>query len=521
MKFSEKAKFFLAGMITTAIIATSLTAYTMSMRKTITVDYKDIKIVVDGKLIDPRDGNGRKVEPFIYEGTTYLPVRAVSEALGKYVRWDGDTYTVQILSNPIEDNERNKYETVLDVWIMPNSQQPIEDFIKTASPFLQDNPDIGLNVSIIDWGSAWTRLMEASLTGEEAPDITQLGTMWVATFSDRGLLADITEDISWDEFHPQTLGSTGIAREKGKFAVPWFADTRALFYRIDACEKAGVDPTKDFQTWDSFKEALKKLNNVEINGKKLSALGMPGKNDWNVVHNYAPWIYGAGGSFLNLDFTKSALSSQDTFDGIKFYSELAFEGLMDKEALEKDTNSIETAFINGDYAISIMGPWNINTLEKNKNNNENALIDKIGVAILPKGPKGRFAYLGGSSLAVVNSSDKKEEAVELLKWLTGKEAQVEYSKTTGNLPVVKSAYEDPWIKDNRLRKVFADQMNFAIEYPSIPAWPFMESYLQMALSEVWDNVMQVNGEYSPDKTMEALKQSERQINMVIEEHNEF
>jgi multiple sugar transport system substrate-binding protein len=202
MKFSEKAKFFLAGMITTAIIATSITAYTMSMRKTITVDYKDIKIVVDGKLIDPRDGNGRKVEPFIYEGTTYLPVRAVSEALGKYVRWDGDTYTVQILSNPIEDNERSKYETVLDVWIMPNSQQPIGDFIKTVSPFLQDNPDIGLNVSIIDWGSAWTRLMEASLTEEEAPDITQLGTMWVGTFSDEGLLADITEDINWDEFLP-------------------------------------------------------------------------------------------------------------------------------------------------------------------------------------------------------------------------------------------------------------------------------------------------------------------------------
>ncbi|HOQ36580.1 MAG TPA: extracellular solute-binding protein [Acetivibrio sp.] len=515
MRFLEKAKFFVAGMITTAIIATSLTAYTMSMRKTITVDYRDIKINVDGKRIDPKDGNGRRVEPFIFEGTTYLPVRAVSEALGKQVLWDGDTYTIDILSNPSEDNESKKYKTVLDVWIMPNSENLSKDFMKIASPFLQDNPDIGLNVTMVDWGSAWTKLTAAYLTGEGAPDVTQMGTTWVAAFADMGALADLSEEINWDEFHPQTLGSTGIARKKERYAVPWFADTRAIYYRIDACEKAGVDPKKDFETWDSFKEALKKLNNVEINGKKLSALGMPGKNDWNVIHNYAPWIYGAGGSFLNLDYTQSTLSSKEAFNGIKFYSELAFEGLMDKTALEKDTNSVEEAFINGDFATSILGPWVIINLERN--NNENDISDKIGVAMLPKGAKGRFAFLGGSSLAVFRGSHNKKEAVELLKCLISKEAQVEYSKMTGNMPVVKSAYEDPWIKDNRLRNVFADQMNYAIGYPSIPAWSPLETYLHMALAEVWDNVTQVNGEYSPDKTMEVLKKCDQKVNALIED----
>ncbi len=55
-----------------------------------------ISILVNGVLIDPTDVNGNAAEPFIKDGTTYVPIRAVSEALGKVVSWDGDTQTVSI-----------------------------------------------------------------------------------------------------------------------------------------------------------------------------------------------------------------------------------------------------------------------------------------------------------------------------------------------------------------------------------------------------------------------------------------
>jgi hypothetical protein len=47
-------------------------------------------------LIQPKDANGKVVEPFISDGTTYLPVRAVCQALGKDIIWDGDTNSVYI-----------------------------------------------------------------------------------------------------------------------------------------------------------------------------------------------------------------------------------------------------------------------------------------------------------------------------------------------------------------------------------------------------------------------------------------
>ena len=46
--------------------------------------------------MEPKDANGNTVEPFIIDGTTYLPVRAVSNALGLNVGWDDATSTVSL-----------------------------------------------------------------------------------------------------------------------------------------------------------------------------------------------------------------------------------------------------------------------------------------------------------------------------------------------------------------------------------------------------------------------------------------
>lgn len=60
-----------------------------------------ISILINGNKIVPKDVNGNIVEPFLQDGTTYLPIRAVSEALGKNVSWDGETQTVSITDKNI------------------------------------------------------------------------------------------------------------------------------------------------------------------------------------------------------------------------------------------------------------------------------------------------------------------------------------------------------------------------------------------------------------------------------------
>lgn len=57
--------------------------------------YKNIVVYADGKLVDTTGA-----EPFIYNGTTYLPVRAVADAIGKEVNWVGETNTVYLGAMP-------------------------------------------------------------------------------------------------------------------------------------------------------------------------------------------------------------------------------------------------------------------------------------------------------------------------------------------------------------------------------------------------------------------------------------
>ena len=61
-----------------------------------------VEIFVDGIQVHPVDANGNRVETFIYQGTTYIPARAVSEYLGYAVNWDGQNQRVYIGEMPGE-----------------------------------------------------------------------------------------------------------------------------------------------------------------------------------------------------------------------------------------------------------------------------------------------------------------------------------------------------------------------------------------------------------------------------------
>ena len=89
----------LQGLIAGILIGTMLTSgmvFAKQISDTAELFYNNIKIYIDGGEIVPKDANGNVVEPFTMNGTTYLPVRAISNAFGKDVEWDGATQSVYI-----------------------------------------------------------------------------------------------------------------------------------------------------------------------------------------------------------------------------------------------------------------------------------------------------------------------------------------------------------------------------------------------------------------------------------------
>ena len=98
----KSLKSYAAGVFTGLLLCALAVSVSAKVGKvTQELEYRNIKVSLNGKTLDLRNAAGEKVEPFMFNGTNYLPVRALAEALGLRVSWDDANATV-VLSTPAE-----------------------------------------------------------------------------------------------------------------------------------------------------------------------------------------------------------------------------------------------------------------------------------------------------------------------------------------------------------------------------------------------------------------------------------
>ena len=89
MKQNGFWKGFGSGLVLTVLIAALCVTATATSKRS-------IGITLNGARFTPRDAAGKQVPVFLYNGTTYVPVRAISEAMGMDVSFNSATRTVQL-----------------------------------------------------------------------------------------------------------------------------------------------------------------------------------------------------------------------------------------------------------------------------------------------------------------------------------------------------------------------------------------------------------------------------------------
>ncbi|WP_379161025.1 sugar ABC transporter substrate-binding protein [Paenibacillus sp. sgz5001063] len=407
----------------------------------------------------------------------------------------------------------------LNAWVMPNSPKPDADFLKTLDPYLKEHPNVKVKVTVLDWGSAWTKITTAATSGE-GPDLLQLGSTWVPAIASMGGIDKVTDKVAdvggAEAFLPAIWQTTSIAGDSEVYGVPWFVDARAIYYRTDVFKQAGVNPDTAFKDWDSFKSALKAVNGQTVDGKKIAALGLPGKNDWNVVHNIFPWIWAAGGDVLSQDNKGVVFNEEKGLKGVMFYTGLAQEGLVEKSSLEKNSSQIEGDFGDGKSAVIISGPWlakNFATPKANGGMDDKKAAKNFAVAPLPAGPEGQATFVGGSELTVFSGSKNKEATWDVIKYLTSDEAEKAYANVSGQLPARVSLLNAPDLDVHM--KAFSEATKYGRTYPSIPQWGPTETALQKHFANVWDIVAGVKSTYSEESIKKELDSAAAEVKAII------
>lgn len=210
-------------------------------------------------------------------------------------------------------------------------------------------------------------------------------------------------------------GVDGVTIDGKVYAVPGIAKAVALYYN-----KSTI-PTPPATTDD--------LMNLVKSGKKLVL-------NANVYHNFGFW--GAFGGKL-MDASGKCTADQGGFaDALQYLADLQAAGAK----FETDGGKADTAFRQGQADMIINGPWVLGDYKSD-------LKDNLGVAPIPKGPKGDATPLTGIDGWYVNPNSKnKQAAVDFALYAFGKDGLTEYSNTAGD-PAARSDVtpSDPLVKD--------------------------------------------------------------------------
>jgi multiple sugar transport system substrate-binding protein len=332
----------------------------------------------------------------------------------------------------------------LNLWVMPNAGFDTQRIMqRELSGFTRKNPDYEVRVTVIPWFFAWDRLVAVakSRISHEPPDVIQIGGTWTTTLSSLGALADLTdflEDIERADIIRPLWNYSYEPSRTHAYSLPWFTDARVLYWRKDILRELGLGAS-DIVTWNGLRAACEKLRDHPKLGKRYSGLHLPGQREGILIHDLAPWIWGAGGTFLSSDRHTPQFQKPASLQGIHFYYQMMVDHLI--PLLGRD-HLVAGNFFSGQAAFQITGVWPVNsTFNPEHPAYEPEVAKNYGVSVLPAGPAGEVSYLGGSNLAITHLSQHPEGAWKLIKHLLDPESQVRHAKQIGMLPSRYSALE--------------------------------------------------------------------------------
>jgi multiple sugar transport system substrate-binding protein len=341
----------------------------------------------------------------------------------------------------------------ITVWAMGAEGEKLPALVKE---FEAANPGVKVQVTAIPWDAAHDKFTTA-ITANKTPDVAMVGTTWMGEFAGMDALDPTPGSIDKSVFFEGAQKTTEV--DGTSYGVPWYVETRLVYYRTDLAEKAGITtPPTD---WDGLKDMAKAMQD-KAGAKYGIGLQAGGTGSWQSVMPFA-WSAGAdltkdGGKAYNFD-------SPEVLKAVKYYQSFFADGISDKAA--PATPTTEPDFASGKVPMFISGPWMMSAVEKAGGGEK--FKDKYDVFQIPA-DKMSSSFVGGSNLAVFKNTKNRDSAWKLVQWLSDPKTQVEWYKSSTDLPSVKSAWQDPALTADEKLAVFGKQLETAQAPPSFPTW---------------------------------------------------
>jgi len=377
----------------------------------------------------------------------------------------------------------------LTVWAMGAEGEKLAEVAKV---YEKANPNITVKVTPVGWDVAHQKLVSAAAAGT-LPDVAQMGGSYMGEFAELGVLEPVdTKVFDKKDFFPAGWEQGEV--DGTAYGVPWYVDTRVLYYRTDLAEKAGVTkaPT-DWKELQGLATAYQKKAGTKW-GLSIQPSGL------DTVQNFYSFLYSAGGEIVNAD-GEAVIDSPAAVKALKEYGSYFDKGLANKSV--QPGYDVVKDFGNGRVPMFFGGPWHVTLL----NEGQPQIKGKWAIAGVPADASST-SMAGGSSLVISKESEHKAAATEFIEYLTDTEGQADWYERTKDLPANTSAWESGKLADDAGLQVFKKQMDTAKSSPSLAQWTEITDKVDQAIAKV------TQGKASAE---DALKQAQSEIEGLVKQ----
>jgi multiple sugar transport system substrate-binding protein len=376
--------------------------------------------------------------------------------------------------------------TVVRFWAMGREGEVVTTLIPE---FERTHPGVRIQVQDLPWSAAHEKLLTA-FAGDSTPDVCQLGNTWVPEFVALRALEPLDARVGSSPVIDRRdyfagIWDTNVIEEK-LYGVPWYIDTRLLFYRRDLLAQAGFDaPPRSWGEWQQMLAAIKARAGPDRFGVLLPL------NEFEpllvlALQQQEPLLADDGrrGNFESIGFRRT----------LAFYAEMFRRGYA-PPLTNADVSNVWNEFGRGYFAFYITGPWNIGEFKRRLP----ADVQQSWMTAPLPGPDGPGASIaGGSSLVVFAASRVKSAAWQWIEFLSRPEIQRRFHELTGDLPPRRTTWDDPSLADDVYARAFRDQLERVKPAPKVPEWERIATELRLVAERT------VHGELNVDQAAAEL-----------------
>lgn len=372
-----------------------------------------------------------------------------------------------------------------------------EAITKLLPAFERLHPDIHVDVQQLPLSAAHQKLLTA-LAGDSTPDLAQLGNTWLPELAALHALEPLQARVASSSVvkpadYFASIWATNLIDGK-LYGVPWYVDTRLLFYRRDLLAAAGFDqPPRDWAEWR----------------RMLAALSAPQANRWGILlptNEYEQLMSLAlqqSDPLLRDDGRYGNFESAGFRRALSFYVD-TFRLHQAPPITNVEAGNPWTEFGRGVYAFYLSGPWNIGEFRARL---PPAQQDDWSTAPLP-GPDGAgIGAAGGSSLVIFRTSPHKDAAWVLIEYLSQPAVQQKLYDLLGDMPPRRSSWAGGALHDDPKARAFREQLEQVRPAPSVPEWERIANEMQLVAAQA------IAGELTIDQ---AVVEMDRRTDRILE-----